>query len=737
MLLVNVAHGLLALYLLTLLAVPKVQTPLVALTCLLAIIGGQWLKAPPLGRRLREGWAMAVPLVGYATLFAVQIEMGWLRWRDWDQVLICALGLGVLLSNLPARGPAVHRWLLPAAALGAVGALGLASWQYFQLPRPHGHLGAGVVGSGALKYGDLSAVLALFSLQLVLRGPQVWRRVLGGVGFMAGLGAVALTQARGALLGVALALAVLGLLWWLRRRAQSLAGTESGRNGREERRPWWRQRQAVLAAVLGVVVLFGATDYMGARFADIGPQYERFQAGDNNSEVGQRLALWGIALRAARHAPFTGVGFDGFGAETQRQRDTGELARDALVLYQGPHNEYLAGLSAAGIPGLIVIVLFFWAPLVVGCRRFLRGQQTETALMLVLFTASYAAFTMTDSLLDRQISLLAYVLLASWLMSASGPAAAAADFVGMGRPKGGAGNIAPNVAAVSAGTVRTADGLSVPGGLSVAIIACNEAHRIARCLKSVSFADQIVVLDSGSTDDTVAIARGLGADVEVTPDWPGFGPQKNRALARCRYRWVLSIDADEQVSDALAAEILRVLREAPAEATVAGYWLRRSSRYCGQVIRHGLWGNDRVLRLFERQRGRFTDARVHESLVCDGETRVLEGILVHDSVDSPEDARSKARRYAFLGAEALRARGRGGALQGGVHAGWSFVRGYLLRAGFLDGRFGLTLARLNAAGTFWKYHWAALPEAKWEQLRASLSASEPNSPFAPNARSSP
>ena len=739
MLLVNVAHGLLALYLLTLLAVPKVQTPLVALTCLLAIIGGQWLKAPPLGRRLREGWAMAVPLVGYATLFAVQIEMGWLRWRDWDQVLICALGLGVLLSNLPARGPAVHRWLLPAAALGAVGALGLASWQYFQLgiPRPHGHLGAGVVGSGALKYGDLSAVLALFSLQLVLRGPQVWRRVLGGVGFMAGLGAVALTQARGALLGVALALAVLGLLWWLRRRAQSLAGTESGRNGREGRRPWWRQRQAVLAAVLGLVVLAGATDYMGARFADIGPQYERFQAGDNNSEVGQRLALWGIALRAARHAPFTGVGFDGFGAETQRQRDTGELARDALVLYQGPHNEYLAGLSAAGIPGLIVIVLFFWAPLVVGCRRFLRGQQTETALMLVLFSASYAAFTMTDSLLDRQISLLAYVLLASWLMSASGPAAAAAGPAGVGGPKGGAGDIAPNVAAASARTVTTADGLSVPGGLSVAIIACNEAHRIARCLQSVAFADQVVVLDSGSTDDTVAIARGLGADVEVTPDWPGFGPQKNRALARCRYRWVLSIDADEQVSDALAAEILRVLREAPAEATVAGYWLRRSSRYCGQVIRHGLWGNDRVLRLFERQRGRFTDARVHESLVCDGETRVLEGILVHDSVDSPEDARSKARRYAFLGAEALRARGRGGSLQGGVHAGWSFVRGYLLRAGFLDGRFGLTLARLNAAGTFWKYHWAALPEAKWEQLRASLSASEPNSPFAPNARSSP
>lgn len=770
--LVNVTHGLLAFYLLTLLVVPKVQTPLVALTCLLAIIGGQWRMAPPLGRRLREGWALAVPLVAYATLFAVQIQMGWLRWRDWDQVLICALGLGVLLSNLPARGPAVHRWLLPAAALGAVGALGLACWQYFHLgiPRPHGHLGAGVVGSGALKYGDLSAVLALFSLQLVLRGPQVWRRVLGGVGFMAGLGAVALTQARGALLGVGLALAILGLLWWLRRRAQSSTGQASGSEGRakgglrEGRPPWWRQRQPMLAAVLGVVVLFGATEYMGARFADIGPQYERFQAGDNNSEVGQRLVLWGIALRAARHAPFTGVGFDGFGAETQRQRDTGELARDALVLYQGPHNEYLAGLSAAGIPGLIVIVLFFWAPLVVGCRRFLRGQQRETALMLVLFSASYAAFTMTDSLLDRQISLLAYVLLTSWLMSASGPGAtanaagpsgvASSDSVrqnggermphAMLQPGEADFSLTPsasgqaNVAAssLSGASNGPGAGLSVPGGLSVAIIACNEAHCIARCLQSVAFADQVVVLDSGSTDDTVAIARGLGADVEVTPDWPGFGPQKNRALARCRYRWVLSIDADEQVSEALAAEILRVLRTAPAEATVAGYWLRRSSRYCGQVIRHGLWGNDRVLRLFERQRGRFTDSRVHERLVCDGHTRVLDGTLVHDSVDSPEDARSKTRRYAFLGAEALRARGRGGSLQGGMHAGWSFLRGYLLRAGFLDGRFGLTLARLNAAGTFWKYHWAALPEAKWERLRASLIAGEPTAPLASNAHSS-
>ena len=767
MLLVNISHGLLAMYLLTLLAVPKVQTPLVAILCLLCLFAGQWRQPPAVGQRLRAGWAMAVPLAGYGALFAIQILAGWLRWRDWDQVLICSLGMGVLLSTLPGRGTAPHRWLLPAAALGAIGALALAGWQYFYLgvPRPPGHLGAGPVGNGALKYGDLSAVLALFSLQMMLCGPGRWRRVLGGLGFAAGLGAVALTQARGALLGVLLALAVLGLLWILRRRGRAAASVRRpARQGRSTR------LKLALVAVLGVAVLAGPARYMGARFADIGPQFERFEAGDTYSEVGQRLTLWGIALRAARHAPLTGVGFDGFGAETQRQRDSGELNPKVIVLYESPHNEYLAGLSSAGIPGLLVIVLFFWAPLVVGCRRFLRGQRPEESLMLVLVSASYAAFTMTDSLLDRQISLLAWILLASWLMSASRdprPQAAGAD-------RAPAGGTSGHDYASAGGTP---DGLSVPGGLSVAIITRDEAHRIARCLESVAFADQIVVLDSGSTDDTVAIARRLGAEVEITPDWPGFGVQKNRALDRCRHRWVLSLDADEQVSDGLAAEILQALREAaPARGTdevtvagvanttgragatgatgatdvsgvsggafaagaagaasaadsagapdvpeIAGWWLRRSSRYCGQVIRHGLWGNDRVLRLFARERGRFTNDRVHEHLVCEGPTRVLGGTLVHDSVDSPEDARSKARHYAFLGAESLRNRGRGGTLRGVRHAAWSFLRGYLLRAGFLDGRYGLTLACLNASGTFWKYHWASLPDERWQNLQKSFS----------------
>lgn len=248
--------------------------------------------------------------------------------------------------------------------------------------------------------------------------------------------------------------------------------------------------------------------------------------------------------------------------------------------------------------------------------------------------------------------------------------------------------------------------------LSVAIITKNEAHRIERCLRSVAFADEIVLFDSGSTDGTPEMARRLGARVTET-DWPGFGPQKNRALAACRGEWVLSIDADEEVDDRLRAAILEVLqcssavRDEGPEHPV-GYWLTRSSFFCGQRIRHGDWRNDRVLRLFRRTRARFTDDPVHERVDCPPPHGRLAGVLRHDSVDSVADMREKTVRYAELGAARLRATGRrSGPLGAGLHAGWTFVRGYLLRGGFLDGRAGFTIARLNALGTWLKYRRAA------------------------------
>ena len=244
------------------------------------------------------------------------------------------------------------------------------------------------------------------------------------------------------------------------------------------------------------------------------------------------------------------------------------------------------------------------------------------------------------------------------------------------------------------------------GALSVAVITKNEAHRIERCLRSVTFADQVVVLDSGSTDDTVAVARRLGAEVQVTPDWPGFGVQKNRALAICRHPWVLSIDADEEVSDDLRDAIVAVV-SAEQQSSANGYWISRSSRFCGQTIRFGLWRNDQVLRLFRRTGGRFSDDLVHERVICPEPLGRLSGTLHHDSVDSIADAKEKSVRYARAGAIQLRARGKGGRYDAWTHALWSFVRGYFLRLGFLDGRNGLILAFLTAQGTYWRYLWAA------------------------------
>jgi glycosyltransferase involved in cell wall biosynthesis len=247
--------------------------------------------------------------------------------------------------------------------------------------------------------------------------------------------------------------------------------------------------------------------------------------------------------------------------------------------------------------------------------------------------------------------------------------------------------------------------------LSVTIITKNEAHRIERCLRSVAFADEIVVLDSGSTDATLEIAARLGARTHSSPDWPGFGAQKNRALDLARGEWVFSIDADEEVTPGLRDAIGAAVSRTPGPGAPAGYWVVRCSNFCGTPVRHGDWRNDRVLRLFRRDAARFSDDEVHERVLCPPPHAQLAGVLLHDSVDSLRDAREKSERYARLGARKLRARGRGGLASALVHGGWTFVRGYLLRLGFLDGRPGLAIAALNARGTYLRYRLAGLPES--------------------------
>ncbi|WP_368643155.1 glycosyltransferase family 2 protein [Castellaniella ginsengisoli] len=236
--------------------------------------------------------------------------------------------------------------------------------------------------------------------------------------------------------------------------------------------------------------------------------------------------------------------------------------------------------------------------------------------------------------------------------------------------------------------------------LSVILIVKNEAERLDACLASVSFADEIIVLDSGSTDETCAIARRHGARVETSADWPGFGPQKNRALDLATGDWVLSIDADEQVTPELAQAIQAAVQAPDADA----YRIARLSRFCGRWIRHSGWWPDYVVRLFRRNAGRFTDAAVHERVQVRGRTGTLRGHFLHDPYASLEVFIDKINRYSTEAARSAFERGRRTSVLGPFgHAAWTFIRHYILRRGFLDGWQGLVLAGMAATGSFYRY----------------------------------
>ncbi len=236
--------------------------------------------------------------------------------------------------------------------------------------------------------------------------------------------------------------------------------------------------------------------------------------------------------------------------------------------------------------------------------------------------------------------------------------------------------------------------------LGVAIITKNAAARLAECLQAVAFADEIVVVDSGSTDATVDIARAHGAHVMLHPDWPGFGPQKNRALDALTTTWVLSLDADEIVSPELAASI----RAAIAAPAADIYAVDRLSSFCGHWIRHSGWYPDWIPRLFRRSAARFSDDLVHERLVFEGASQRLAGKLMHYSYEDFEAVLRKLDAYSTAGAEQRHAAGKRGSFGKAVARGaWAFVRTYVLRGGFLDGRAGFMIAVFNAETVYYRF----------------------------------
>lgn len=242
--------------------------------------------------------------------------------------------------------------------------------------------------------------------------------------------------------------------------------------------------------------------------------------------------------------------------------------------------------------------------------------------------------------------------------------------------------------------------------LSVIIITKNESKNIADCLQSVDFADEIIVLDSGSDDDTCAIARTHHAKVYENKEWPGFGPQKNMALGYATGDWVLSIDADERVTPELKQAILDVLKQQANGALVSdGYRIARLSMFCGRWIRHSGWWPDYVVRLFKRESGKFTDVAVHEQVVIQGATGTInKGHFLHYPYENLEALINKLNSYSTAAAKLAVARGKRTTVLGIFgHAFWTFIRIYILRKGFLDGWQGLVLAGMASSGSFFRY----------------------------------
>jgi glycosyltransferase involved in cell wall biosynthesis len=250
--------------------------------------------------------------------------------------------------------------------------------------------------------------------------------------------------------------------------------------------------------------------------------------------------------------------------------------------------------------------------------------------------------------------------------------------------------------------------------LSVVIIALDEAANLARTLASVSWANERIVVDSGSADATVAIAREHGAKV-FEEDWKGYARQKNSAIEKASCDWVLSLDADEEVSADLAESIRqRIARSAPDPV---GYYIARRNFFLGRWIRHGGFYPDRKLRLFRRGAGQFIERDVHETMKVNGPTSILTGDLIHHAYPTLSGYIDTMNRYSSLGAQIAARNGHTSrsflAFLFNVYyrPGFNLAWNYVFRGGFLDGREGFLLHLYHNVYVSWKYAKA------WEATR--------------------
>jgi (heptosyl)LPS beta-1,4-glucosyltransferase len=234
--------------------------------------------------------------------------------------------------------------------------------------------------------------------------------------------------------------------------------------------------------------------------------------------------------------------------------------------------------------------------------------------------------------------------------------------------------------------------------ISAVLIVKNERQNIVDCLEDLNWADDLVVLDTGSDDDTAALAKNCGARVFHQEKWEGFGRAKQEVVSLALYDWILSIDADERISAELKRELIR-LREVDFENKA--WQIKRLSYYLGKPIRYCGWQNDKPLRLFNRKFGGFNDKAVHESIKVSQEKEICKGLIYHHTYPDAASHFRKMRFYAELAKDSMNKSAL--PLEPEIRAALKFIKMYFLKLGFLDGLHGFLLCKNSAWGIWYKY----------------------------------
>ena len=514
-------------------------------------------------------------------------------------------------------------------------------------------------------FGNLALAMGAMSLAGTgwFRARARWLIVLPVTAAFCGLLASLLSHARGG--WVAVPLLTLIFVWYARRFVSPL-------------QRW--SAVALLAAVVLASYWIPATGVKNTVDRTI-TNVAGYLQSDTDDEtrgtsIGSRFEMWQAAWRIYRDNPVFGVGWGHYKRNAQSLVDKGER-HPSTATWGHPHNQFLSAMANGGTIALIAIVLLFLVPagLFIRC---IKAENTPNAQRLalagLLLITAFIAFGLSEAIFERicPVSFFSFYMAALFAAIRTQP--------------------------------DTAENRSVrrKQHLSTIIIAQDEADRIESCLQSVAgWADEIIVLDSGSSDNTVEIARRYTDRVFET-DWPGYGPQKQRALEKARCDWVLSIDADEQVSPELRRDIDRAL---DANPKCVGYRTPWAVVVYGHRLDFGRSARA-PLRLFRRKGARFSNDQVHEKvLLPKGKIGKLRGRLLHFTHRDYGHALYKNAHYAWLGAQKRFAGGRkgGGLLLATLRGIWTFILIYIFRLGFLDGRVGFLVAALYSQNSFNKY----------------------------------